>query len=40
VWDDCQRFLDCVVANRAAHYTDALDRSIRGAEHLIERIGL
>jgi len=39
VWDDCQRFLDRVVANRA-RYTDALDRSIRGAERLLERIGL
>jgi hypothetical protein len=38
-WDDCQRFLDRVVVNRA-RYTDALDRSIRGAEHLLERIGL
>ena len=39
VWDDCQRFLDRVVANRT-RYTDALDRSIRDAEHLLERIGL
>jgi Acyltransferase len=39
VWHDCQRFLDSVVANRA-RYTDALDRSIRGAERLLERIGL
>ena len=39
VWDDCQRFLDRVVANRA-RYTDALDRSIRDAERLLERIGL
>lgn len=39
VWHDCQRFLDRVVANRA-RYTDALDRSIRGTERLLERIGL
>jgi 1-acyl-sn-glycerol-3-phosphate acyltransferase len=39
VWDDCQRFLDRVVANRA-RYTDALDSSIRGAERRLERIGL
>src|SRR5262249_18714406 len=38
-WDDCQRFLDRVVATRA-RYTDALDRSIRGVERLLERIGL
>jgi 1-acyl-sn-glycerol-3-phosphate acyltransferase len=39
VWDDCQRFLDRVVADRT-RYTDALDRSVRGAERLLERIGL
>jgi hypothetical protein len=39
VWNDCQRFLDRVVAHRA-RYTDALDRSIRGAERLLGRIGL
>jgi hypothetical protein len=39
VWNDCQHFLDRVVADRA-RYTDALDRSIRGAERLLERIGL
>jgi hypothetical protein len=39
VWDDCQRFLDRVVANRG-RCTDALDRSIRGAERLLERITL
>ena len=39
VWNDCQRFLDRVVANRA-RYSDALDRSIRSAERLLERIGL
>src|SRR5262249_3026010 len=39
VWGDCQRFLDRVVASRA-RYTDALDRSIRGAERSLERIGL
>src|SRR5262249_61847355 len=39
VWNDCQRFLDRVVANRE-RYTDALDRSIRGAERSLERIGL
>src|SRR5262245_18412124 len=39
VWDDYQPFLDRVVANRA-RYTDALDRSIRYAVRLLERIGL
>jgi 1-acyl-sn-glycerol-3-phosphate acyltransferase len=39
VWDDCQRFLDRVVADRA-RYTDTLDRSVRGAERVLERIGL
>jgi hypothetical protein len=39
VWNDCQRFLDRVVANRA-RYTDALDRSIRGAERRLQRMGL
>ena len=39
VWDDCQRFLDRVVASRA-RYTDGLDRATRGAERLLERIGV
>src|SRR5262245_15758940 len=39
VWAECQRFLDRVIAKRA-RYTAVLDRSIRGAEHLLERIGL
>ena len=39
VWDDCQRFLDRVVANRA-RYSDALDESIRGAERRLQRMGL
>jgi hypothetical protein len=39
VWNDCQRFLDRVVANRA-RYSDALDESIRGAERRLQRMGL
>ena len=39
VWSDCQRFLDRVVASRA-EYSDALDRSIRGAERLLQGTGL
>ena len=39
VWSDCQRFLDRVVADRA-RYSDRLDRAVRGAERLIQGIGL
>jgi hypothetical protein len=39
VWNDCQRFLDRVVAHRA-RYSDALDESIRGAERRLQRMGL
>jgi len=39
VWSDCQDFLDRVVADRERH-SDALDRSIRGAQGLLQRFGL
>jgi len=39
VWSECQQFLDRVVADRERH-SDALDRSIRGAEGLLRRFGL
>jgi 1-acyl-sn-glycerol-3-phosphate acyltransferase len=39
VWNDCQRFLDRVVANRA-RYSDALDRSIRHGQQLLHGIGV
>jgi hypothetical protein len=39
VWHGCQRFLDRAVAQRA-RYSDALDRSIRDTERLLQRIGL
>jgi hypothetical protein len=37
VWHGCQRFLDRVVAQRA-RYSDALDRSIRDTERLLQRV--
>jgi 1-acyl-sn-glycerol-3-phosphate acyltransferase len=39
VWSDCQRFLDRVVTDRA-RYSDRLDRAVRGAERLLQGIGL
>jgi hypothetical protein len=39
VWSDCQRFLDRVVADRA-RYSDRLDGAVRGAERLLQGIGL
>jgi 1-acyl-sn-glycerol-3-phosphate acyltransferase len=39
VWSDCQRFLDRVVADRA-RYSDPIDRSIRGAQRVLQDIGL
>jgi len=39
IWTDCQRFLDGVVASRDT-YSDALDRSIRGAERLLQGLAL
>jgi hypothetical protein len=39
VWSDCQRFLDRVVADRA-RYSDGLDGAVRGAERLLQGIGL
>jgi hypothetical protein len=39
VWSDCQQFLDRVVADRERH-SDALDRSIRSAQGLLQRFGL
>jgi hypothetical protein len=39
VWSDCQRFLDRVVADRE-RYSDRLDRTVRGAERLLQSIGL
>jgi len=39
VWSECQQFLDRVVADRERH-SDTLDRSIRGAQALLQRFGL
>ena len=39
VWSQCQRFLDRVVADRA-RYSDRLDRTVRGAERLLQGIGV
>jgi hypothetical protein len=39
VWSDCQHFLDRVVADRERH-SDMLDRSIRGAQALLQGLGL
>jgi hypothetical protein len=39
VWSECQRFLDRVVADRA-RYSDRLDRAVRGAERLLQGIGV
>ena len=39
VWSDCQQFLDRVVADRECH-SDALDRSVRSAQGLLQRLGL
>ena len=39
VWSDCQRFLDRVVADRARH-SDRLDRAVRGAERMLQGLGL
>jgi hypothetical protein len=39
VWSDCQRFLDGVVKKRG-RYSDRLDRSIRGAQHWLQGLGL
>jgi len=39
VWSECQRFLDRMVADRA-RYSDCLDDAVRGAERLLQGIGL
>jgi len=39
VWSECQQFLDRVVADRKRH-SDTVDRSIRGAQALLQRFGL
>jgi 1-acyl-sn-glycerol-3-phosphate acyltransferase len=39
VWTDCQRYLDRAVADRA-RYSDRVDRAVRGAERLLQGIGL
>jgi len=39
VWSECQQFLDRVVADRD-RYSDTLDRSLRGAQALLQRFGL
>ncbi|HZR80083.1 MAG TPA: 1-acyl-sn-glycerol-3-phosphate acyltransferase [Candidatus Binatia bacterium] len=39
VWSECQDFLDREVAHRARH-SDFVDRGVRGAERLLQRLGL
>jgi 1-acyl-sn-glycerol-3-phosphate acyltransferase len=39
VWEACQTFLDRAVAQRE-RYADAIDRTIRGGERLLHRVGV